>query len=239
MIKEIVNKIFSINGTLIALFLFSFNPIYAINHDTSIFSDSIKNANSNSFKDVKYNFSIQPPLNWIVLNNLQANVSSNAIISFSNNDHNKLATFSIYHRTITQEVINLLNVHPEKDILTTVQQEMSSNGPEFQTIVLSGVVDKYTDGVRVAVNSATQYKSDNSTSIGENIIYFLNSGDQYTLSLTSNPGNFDTNSKLFETSANSFLVSQASPVPEFPLAFSVLAISMFSVIFISRIKLTL
>jgi len=231
-----MNKTSAISITIIALTLFSINLAYATNHDTSIFSNSIKNANSNSFKDDKHNFSIQPPPNWIVLNNLPANISSNAIVSFSNNDHNQLATFGIYHRSVTQDIINILNNHSEKDILTTVEQEMSTDTPEFQTVVVSGVVDKYTDGVRVAVNSATLYKSDNSTSVAENIIYYLESGDQYTLSLTSNPSNFDKNSKLFETSANSFLVKQTSPVPEFPISFLIFIVSMFIVILVSGIK---
>jgi hypothetical protein len=234
-----VNKISSINVFIISLILFSINPVYATNHDTSIFSDSINRTNSNPFKDVNHNFSIQPPPNWIILNNLPANVSSNAIVVFSNNDHNQLATFGIYHRSISQNVINLLNIHSEKDILTTMEQEMSTDGQEIQTVVLNGVVDKYTDGIRVAVNSVTQYKFDNSTSISENIIYFLNSGDQYTLSLTSNPSNFDKNSKLFENSANSFLVSQTSPIPEFSFSFIILVVSMFAVIFISRINIVM
>src|SRR5262249_32383579 len=54
------------------------------------------------------------------------------------------------------------------------------------------------------------YKTDNSASGSESIIYFLNTGNQYTLVLTSNPDTFEENSKLFETSANSFTVNQTS-----------------------------
>jgi hypothetical protein len=230
-----VDKILLLIVATIVLILLSINPIYATNHDTSIFLNSLNNTDSNSFKYVNHNFSIQPPPTWVVLNNLPANVSNNAIVVFSNNDHNQLATFGIYHRSISQNLMNLLRIHPENDILATMAQEMSTNGPDFQTVVLSGVVDKYTDGIRVAVNSGTQYKSDNTTSVSENIIYFLNSGDQYTLSLTSNPNNFDKNSRLFEHSANSFLVTQTTAVPEFPFNLLALIVSMFAVICVTRL----
>ncbi|MDE1728446.1 MAG: hypothetical protein KGH81_04605, partial [Thaumarchaeota archaeon] len=72
--------------------------------------------------------------------------------------------------------------------------------------------------------------------LSENLIYFLDNGNQYTLDLTSNPDNIDKNSQLFEDSANTFLASQTNPVPEFPMALTILVIGMFSVIFIFRIK---
>lgn len=231
-----MDKKFSIGISTIALIIFSINSAYATNHETSIFSDAVKYANSNSYKNEKYNFSIEPPLNWGVLNNLPANVSSNAIVVFSNSDHNHLATFGIHHRAITQNVINLLNNHPDKDILATIAQEMSSKDPNYQTVVYNGVVDRYTDGIKVTVNSATQYNIDNFTTISENVIYFIYTGDQYNLDLTSNSNDFDKNSKMFEDSVNSFLVSQTTPVPEFPIHLIILIIAMFSVIFITRIK---
>jgi hypothetical protein len=100
--------------------------------------------------------------------------------------------------------------------------------------VYNGVVDRFNDGVRVSVSSATRYTADNSTSLSENIIYFLNNGNQYTLDLTSNSITIDKNSQLFEDSANTFLASQTNPVPEFPVALVVLMIGMFSIIFIFR-----
>ena len=231
-----MDKILTISVIVTVLILVSTNSAYATNHDTSIFSDALNHADSNSYKDANHTFSIQPPPNWVVLNNLPANVSSNAIVVFSNNDHSHLATFGIYHKSISQNVINALNNHPDKDILATIAQEMTVKEPDSQTVVFNGGVDRYTDGIRVAVNSATQYRVDNSTIINENVIYFLNTGDQYTLDLTSNSDNFDKNSKLFEDSANSFLVSQTSPVPEFPVSLLILIIATLSIILISRIK---
>jgi hypothetical protein len=85
-------------------------------------------------------------------------------------------------------------------------------------------------------SSVTQYTTDNSTSFSENIIYFLNNGNQYTSDLTSNPNNIQKNSQLFEDSARSFLVSQTSSVPEFPFSIFTLIIATFLIIFIHRIK---
>ena len=231
-------KIFPISIVIITLIFFSVNSAYATNYtNTSIFSGALRYANSNSYVDANHTFSILPPLNWVVLNNLPSSVSKNALVVFSNNDKNQLATFGIYHRYIDQNVIDALNIHPDKDILATIAQEMEVVGKseDSKTIVYNGVVDRYNDGVRVAISSATQYTADNSTSLSENIIYFLNNGNQYTLDLTTNPNSIDKNSQLFEDSASTFLVSQPNVVPEFPTSLIILITAMFLVIFISRI----
>ena len=233
-----MDKIFPTSIVAITLILISTNSAYAINHnDTSIFSGSLKYANSNTYVDANHTFSIQPPLDWVVLNNLPSNISNNAMIVFSNNDKSQLATFGIYHRYIGQNVIDALNSHSDNDVLATIAQEMQAAGKsaDSQTIVYNGVVDRYNDGVRVAISSATRYTADNSTSLSENIIYFLNNGNQYTLDLTSNSNNIDKNSQLFEDSASTFLVNQTNPVPEFPTSLLILITAMFSIIFISRI----
>ena len=233
-----MNKIFPIIIVTITIIFFSTNSAYATNHnDTSIFSGALRYANSNTYVDTNHTFSIQPPLNWIVLNNLPSNVANNALVVFSNNDKSQLATFGIYHRHIGQNVIDALNSHIDKDILATIAQEMQATGQsaDSQTTVYNGVVDRYNDGIHVAISSATRYTVDNSTTLSENIIYFLNNGNQYTLDLTSNPNNIDKNSQLFEDSASTFLPNQTNPVPEFPTSLLILITTMFLVIFISRI----
>ena len=233
-----MNKNFLISIVAITLVLISTNSAYATNHnDTSIFFGALKYAISNTYVGANHTFSIQPPLNWIVLNNLPSNISNNAVIVFSNNDKSQLATFGIYHRHIGQNVIDALNSHVEKDILATIAQEIQATGQsaDSQTIVYNGVVDRYNDGIRVAISSATRYTSDNSTTLSENIIYFLNNGNQYTLDLTSNSNTIDKNSQLFEDSASTFLANQNNPVPEFPTSIIILITAMFSITFISRI----
>lgn len=232
-----MNRIFPISIWVITLIFFSINSAYATNYtDTSIFAGALRYTNSNTYVDANHTFSIQPPPNWVVLNNLPSSVSKNAIV-FSNNDKSQLATFGIYHRNIDQNVIDALNSHPDKDILATIAQEMEavSQNADSKTIVYNGVVDRYDDGVRVAISSATQYTADNSTSLSENIIYFLNNGNQYTLDLTTNPNNIDKNSQLFEDSASTFLANQINIIPEFPTSLLTLITAMFLVIFISRI----
>jgi len=231
-----VDKFFPILAVVIVLILLSTSSAYATNHNTSIFSDAQRYADSNTYKNANYSFSIQPPLNWIVLNNLPPNVSNHAIAIFSNNDKSQLATFGIYHRSIGQNVIDAIKAHSDNDVLATISQEMTIPSTDSKTIIYNGVVDRYNDGTRVAVSSATQYTADNSTSLSENIIYFLNNGNQYTLDLTSNQNTIDKNSQLFEDSVNTFLVSQTNPVPEFPIALIILIIAMFSIIIMSRIK---
>jgi len=233
-----MDKIFSISIAVIALVFFSTNSAYATNYtDTSIFAGALRYANSNTYVDANHTFSIQPPLNWVVLNNLPSSISKNAIAVFSNNDKSQLATFGIYHRYIGQNVIDALNSHPDKDILATIAQEMQamSQNMDSKTIVYNGIVDRYNDGVRVAISSATQYTADNSTTLSENIIYFLNNGNQYTLDLTTNPTNIDKNSQLFEDSANTFLANHTNLIPEFPTSLLILISAMFAVIFISRV----
>ncbi|MDE1769583.1 MAG: hypothetical protein KGI28_03380 [Thaumarchaeota archaeon] len=234
-----MDKIFPISMVVVSLILISTNSVYATNYnDTSIFSGALKYASSNAYVDANHTFSIQPPLNWSVLNNLPSNISNNALAVFSNNDKSQLATFGIYHRHIDQNVLDALNHHLDKDVLATIAQEMQATdqSSDSQTIVYNGVVDRYNDGLRVAISSATRYTSDNSTTLSENIIYFLDSGDQYTFDLTSNPSNIDKNSQLFEDSVSTFLVNQTNPIPEFPTSLIVLITAMFSIIIISKIK---
>jgi hypothetical protein len=222
-----VDKKFPFGLIAVAIILGSTNSAYATNHNTSIFSDAQRYTDSNSYTDTDHTFSIQPPLNWTVLNNIPPSVSKQAIVIFSNNDKTQLATFGIYHRYA-------INSHSDNDVLATIAQEMSDKNSESQTIVFNGVVDRYNDGTRVTVSSATRYTSDNATSLSENIIYFLNNGNQYTLDLTTNPNSIDKNSQLFEDSVGTFVVNQVSPVPEFPISLIILMVGMFSIIFISR-----
>lgn len=232
-----MNKTILIIIMVSAVAFLSTDLAYATNHNTSMFSDAQRYADSNSYKNANYSFSIQPPLNWVILGNLPSSVANNAIVIFSNNDKSQLATFGIYHRYITPNVMEALDNHTDNDILATIAQEMTAgDNNESQTVVYNGIVDRYNDGVRVAVNSATRYVVDNSTTLSENIIYFLNNGNQYTLDMTSNSTTFDKNSQLFEDSANTFLSTTTNPVPEFPVALAVLIIGMFSIIFVFRTK---
>lgn len=237
-VKRIVSRFFLLSLVTIGLILFSTSSAYATNHNTSIFSDAQRYADSNTYKNSNFSFSIQPPLNWITLSNLPTTVSNNAIVIFSNNDKTQLATFGIYHRQIGQNVIDAIKEHSDNDVLATIAQEMTATGTstDSKTIVYNGIVDRYTDGTRVSISSATQYTADNSTSLSENRIYFLDNGNQYTLDLTSNPNAIDKNSQLFEDSANTFLVNQINPVPEFPIAFIILMIAMVPIIFIFKMK---
>jgi len=232
-----MNKTILMITMVSTLVLFSTGFAYATSHNTSIFSGAQRYADSNSYKNANYSFSIQPPLNWIVLGNLPSSVANNAIVIFSNNDKSQLATFGIYHRHITPNVIEALNNHTDNDILATIAQEMTAgNNNESQTLMYNGIVDRYNDGVLVSASSATKYASDNSTSLSETRYYFLNNGNQYNLILTSNYTTIDKNSQLFEDSANTFFVSNSSPVPEFPLSAAVLIIGMFSIIVVFRVK---
>jgi len=231
-----MNKTMPMIAVVITMMLFSTSSAYATSHNVSIFSDAIKYADSNSYKNSNYSISIQPPINWTVLTNLPPDVSNQSIVVFSNNDKTQLATFGIYHRDITSNVIDAINNHSDNDVLATIAQEMTHQDADSKTIVYNGIVDRYTDGVRVAVSSATHYTVDNSTSLSENIIYFLDNGNQYTLDLTSNQDNIDKNSQLFEDSASTFVASQTNPVPEFPISLAIMITGMFAVIFIFRIK---
>lgn len=231
-----MNKTIPIIAAMITLAFFSTGSAYATNHTSSMFSDAQRYSDSNTYKNANYSFSIQPPLNWIVLGNLPLNLSSQAIVTFSNNDKSQLATFGITHRYIAPNVMEALNSHSDNDVLATIAQEMTYQDANSHTLVYNGVVDRYNDGVRISISSATQYTADNSTTLSETRYHFLNNGNEYTLALTSNSANIDKNSQLFEDSANTFFVSQTSPVPEFPVALAVLIIGMFSIIFVFRVK---
>jgi|GEM_PF-980626 len=231
-----MNKTMPIIAVVITMTLFSTGIAHATSHNVSIFSDAIKYTDSNSYKNSNYSISIQPPINWTVLSNLPPDVSNQSLVVFSNNDKTQLATFGIYHRYIASNVIDAINSHSDNDVLATIAQEMTHQDADSKTIVYNGIVDRYTDGVRVAVSSATHYTADNSTSLSENIIYFLDNGNQYTLDLTSSQDSIDKNSQLFEDSASTFIASQTNPVPEFPISLVILISGMFTAIFIFRIK---
>ena len=205
-----MNKIYLLPVLLFVCILSYTNPAFATNHPTSIFSYSLSSGHSNTYSDAMHNFSITPPVDWNPVRNIPDKISNNTIAVFSNNDKNHLATLVIFYRPISQNITDAINKYSDKDIIYSVSQELSGNGQDSKTSVLKGAIDRYTDGVRVATITETNYTSDNSTSISENIMYFLNNGNQYTLILTSNPNDFNKNSVLFENSANSFLVNQTS-----------------------------
>ncbi len=202
--------------TSVILVLVSISPAYAMNYTSSMFSNAQRYSDSNLYKNPNHNFSIQPPLNWGILK-LPSDISNDAVVAFSNGDKSQLATFGIYHKLNAPNVIDALDSHPDNDILATVVQEMSTNNSDSRTIVYNGTVDRYNDGVKVLVKSVTHYTADNSASLSENIIYFLNNGNQYTLDMASNPNNIKNNAQLFEDSASTFFVTQANAVPEFPI----------------------
>lgn len=218
--------------TSVILVLVSISPAYAMNYTSSMFSNAQRYSDSNSYKNSNYNFSIQPPLNWGILK-LPSDISNDAVVVFSNGDKSQLATFGIYHKLNAPNVIDALDSHPDNDILATVVQEMSTNSSDSRTIVYNGTVDRYNDGVKVLVKSVTHYTADNSASLSENIIYFLNNGNQYTLDMASNPNNIKKNSQLFEDSASTFFVTQSNAVPEFSIAPIALISAMILIILTS------
>jgi hypothetical protein len=220
-------------STSVILVLVSVSPAYAMNYTSSMFAGAQRYADSNLYKNSNYNFSIQPPLNWGILK-LPSDISSDSVAVFSNGDKSQLATFGIYHKLNAPNVIDVLNSHPDNDILATVVQEMSTNSSDSRTIVYNGTVDRYSDGVKVSVQSVTHYTADNSASLSENIIYFLNNGNQYTLDMASNPNNIKKNTQLFEDSASTFFVTQANTVPEFPIVPIALSVSMILIIVSTR-----
>lgn len=183
---------------------------YAENYTSSIFANSIKVANSNAYTDSKGHFSINPPLNWVVLKNLPAEVSNNASVIFSNNDKSELATFGIYHRTLPQGSIDTISQYSDSDILNQIGREMSADTTDYKTTVLNAVIDRYKDGIRIITISSTNYSTDNTTSYSANMIYFLNSGDEYTLVLTSSEDYFDQNAHLFKESTDTFYANNPS-----------------------------
>ncbi|MEO9277831.1 MAG: hypothetical protein ABI340_08670 [Nitrososphaera sp.] len=188
------------------ILMLSFSYAYATNYSTSIFANSIKVADSNSYKNSEYHFSIQPPPNWKLLKNIPTDVSGSAIAMFSDNSKGQLATFVVFHRTISNQVLEAINSHTDKEVLDELTSEMTSKSQESQTNISKAGIERYSDGVRMLTFSSTTYSSDNSTSYSADMIYYLNTGDQYTLVLTSNSERFDQDLVLFGNSIDTFYV---------------------------------
>ncbi len=146
-----MNKTIPVIIVMITLALFSTSIAHATSHNVSIFSDALRYADSNTYKNSNYDISIQPPLNWSVLTNLPPSVTNQSLVIFSNNDKTQLATFGIYHRYITSDVIGAINNHTDNDVLATIAQEMTHQDTDSKTIVYNGLVDRFTDGVRVTI----------------------------------------------------------------------------------------
>ena len=193
----------------------SCNFAYATNYSTSLFSNSTNIANSNSYQNSEYHFSFNPPPNWKLLKDVPADVANNAIAMFSDNIKNNLATLVIFHRTISNQVIDAINTHTDKEVLDELVNEMSSKSQESQTDILKAGIERYVDGTRILTFSSTTYSSDNSTSYSANMIYYLDTGEQYTIVLTSNPERFDQDLELFKNSIDTFYVSTSNkPINE-------------------------
>jgi hypothetical protein len=212
------------------------NSAYAMNYTSSIFSNAQRYADSNSYKNSEYGFSIQPPLNWGIAS-VPANISNGTIVIFTNGDKSQLSTFGIQHSFISQNITRSIINHSDNDIFSIVARTINSNSSDSSTSVLNGLVDRYSDGVRVAVSYTTHYTADDSTILSENVYYFLDNGNQYILEMASNPTNIQKNAQLFADSAETFLVNQPSAVPEFPIVPVALTVGMALIIASTRVGL--
>jgi hypothetical protein len=214
----------------------STSTVHAMNYTTPMFADAQRYSDSNSYKNSTYNFSIQPPLNWMMVS-LPPEISNGTIVTFSNGEKSELATFGIQHSVIGQNITRSSMNHSDNDILTTVARGINSNSSDSSTVITNGIVDRYTDGIRIVVSYTTHYISDDSTILGESVYYFLDNGNKYTLDMASNPNSIQKNAQLFADSAETFLVGQASTVPEFPIAPVALVAAMIFIIVASRFGL--
>ena len=213
---------------------------------TTLFSNTVEHAKSNTYQDETRYFSISPPQNWSILKNIPASIPNNALVTFSNNNHTGLATLQIYYKSIPKQVISVLDTYSDNDILSEISQELSYNGTDSQTNVLQEGISRYKDGTLVKAVSVTEYQNDPNTIQNEHLIFFLNDGREYTLVLTSKLQDFHQNQIYFETSANTFYVASMEnstqtynlsppPVPEFgSLAGMIIVISIIGVVIISR-----
>lgn len=212
-----------------------------------MFSSTVGNSKSNTYQDITKHFSISPPQSWTILKNIPTSMQSNALVTFTNNNNTGLATFSIYYKPISQQVIDVLNTVSDRDIFYDISKELSYNGTDSQTYVSQVGIQRYSDGAVIKAISLTRYTNDTTMIQNEHLIFFLNDDREYTLLLASNPQDFNQNQISFETAADTFYVapkdnstqSQSSniipPVPEFgSLTGMIIVISIIGVMIISR-----
>lgn len=228
-----MHKAFLVIMASVIIVALSTNTAHAMNYTGSIFSNAQRYADSNSYKNAEYGFSIQPPLNWGIAD-VPPNIANGTIVIFTNGDKSQLATFDIQHTNINQNITRSIINHSDNDVLSIVARTINSNSSDSSTSVTNGIVDRYSDGVRVVVSYTTHYTADDSTILSENVYYFLDNGNQYILEMASNPNSIQKNAQLFADSAETFLVTQASTVPEFPIVPAALAIGMILIITSAR-----
>ena len=198
------------------------------------------NIESNIYNDTVHNFSILPPDGWSAAES-QSNDTSNALVTFSNQDSQSLADFGIYYghvNPIPQSIIAL----PDDEILN---QSASRLFDTSQFTILQKNIERFSDGFVIQAILEPKQTTQN-TPISEWILFWLDDGRQYFLILTSSQNNFGQNQAAFERSASTFYVGNdktstaqeiGPSVPEFgPVTIIVFTITIFSTVILLKTR---
>jgi len=168
------------------------------------------NIETNIYNDTIHNFSILPPDGWSVVS--QSNDTSNALVTFSNQNSQSLANFGIYYgheNPIPQALIALT----DDQILNQTTTKLFD---PTQFTIIQRNIERFSDGFVVQVISEPK-QNNQYTPISEWFLFWLDDGRQYYLILTSSQNNFAQNQAAFERSAYTFYVGNEKipTVPEF------------------------
>jgi len=194
------------------------------------------NIEYNIYNDTTNNFSILPPDGWSATES-QSNDTSTPLVTFSNQNSQSLASFSIYYghvNPIPQAIIAL----PDDEILNKSASKLFDTS---QFTILQKNIQRFSDGFVIQVILEPKQTTQN-TPISEWILFWLDDGRQYFLILTSAQNDFSQNQAAFERSASTFYVGdeKASNVPEIGPSvpeFGPAAIIVFTIMTISTIIL--
>ena len=197
------------------------------------------NIESNIYNDTIHNFSILPPDGWSVTS--QSNDTSNALVTFSNQNPQSLANFGIYYgreNPIPQAIIAL----PDDEILNQTEYKLFDMS---QFAIIQKNIERFSDGFVIQAMLEPKQHTQN-TPISEWFLFWLDDGRQYFLILTSSQNNFDQNQAAFERSAYTFYVgnekTSTTPevvpsVPEFgPATIIVFTITIFSTMILLKTR---
>lgn len=170
------------------------------------------NAHSNSYVDPQGSFSIEPPQGWIQAPS--GNRSDTALVTFTNENPESQADFSIYYHQ-GKPIPGALYNTPDSQILDAAVSDM------FDTkkySIYQKNIQRFSDGLVIqAVAAEKQASNQTNIPIIEEFSFWLADGREYFLVMISSQNGFYQNAADFEHSAYTFYAGPAAANPQIPL----------------------
>lgn len=170
----------------------------------------------NAYVNSKYGFSITPPPNWGILENMTLSDNSSAIVGFVVNhpNVNYTANFLIRHVNIQQSDIQTLHQMSDEQVLSTMMASFLGKAVSTTVLIDKGI-QAYQDGyvlefvyVKPQVVSGVYIPLYRVT-----VAFILDNGNSYWVNFSATKNDFEKYVADFKNSVNTFYVGNIEQLP--------------------------